>query len=160
MWLYTFPNTIYRKDYPFPIVYFQHFCQKVVDLICLGLFSESELSQLCPTLWDPIDCSLPGSSVHRIFQAIVLEWIAISFSRASSQPRTRTWVSRIVDRRFTVWATREVLGLFGGSLLCSVDLHVCFYANTICYFDYYSFVIEFEIEVWCLKPCFSCSKVL
>ena len=53
-------------------------------------------------------CSLPGSSVHAIFQAIVLEWIAISFSRGSSQPRDRTQVSRIVDRRFTVWATREV----------------------------------------------------
>ena len=52
-----------------------------------------------------IDCSLPGSSVHGIFQAIVLEWVAISFSRGSSQPRARTRVSRIVDRRFTVWAT-------------------------------------------------------
>ena len=53
-------------------------------------------------------CRLPGSSVHGIFQAIVLEWIAISFSRGSSQPKDRTWVSRIVDRHFTVWATREV----------------------------------------------------
>ena len=68
----------------------------------------SEVAQLCPTLCDPIDCSLPGSSVHGIFQAIVLEWVAIFFSRGSSQPRARTWVSRIVDRRFTVWATREV----------------------------------------------------
>ena len=56
-----------------------------------------------------MDCSLPGSSVHGIFQAIVLEWIAISFSRWSSQPRDQTRVSRIVDRRFTIWATREVL---------------------------------------------------
>ena len=71
-------------------------------------FSESEVAQSCPTLCDPIDCSLPGPSVHGIFQAIVLEWIAISFSRGSSQPRARTQVSRIVDRRFTVWATREV----------------------------------------------------
>ena len=55
-----------------------------------------------------MDCSLPGSSVRGIFQAIVLEWIAISFFRGSSQPRARTRVSRIVDRRFTVWATREV----------------------------------------------------
>ena len=46
----------------------------------------SEVAQSCPTLCDPIDCSLPGSSVHGIFQAIVLEWIAISFSRGSSQP--------------------------------------------------------------------------
>ena len=46
-----------------------------------------------------MDCSLPGSSVHGIFQARVLEWIAISFSRGSSQPRARTRVSCIVDRR-------------------------------------------------------------
>ena len=51
--------------------------------------------QLCPTLWDPMDCRLPGSSVHGIFQAIVLEWIEISFSRGSSQPRDWTWVSYI-----------------------------------------------------------------
>ena len=57
---------------------------------------ESEVAQSCPTLCDPMGCSLPGSSVHGIFQAIVLEWIAISFSRGSSQPRDRTWVSRIV----------------------------------------------------------------
>jgi len=63
---------------------------------------EREVTQSCPTLCDPMDCSLPGSSVHGIFQATVLEWIAISFSKGSSQPRDRTRVSRIVDRRFTV----------------------------------------------------------
>ena len=42
--------------------------------------SESEVAQLCPTLSDPMDCSLPGSSVHRIFQARVVEWGAIAFS--------------------------------------------------------------------------------
>ena len=55
-----------------------------------------------------MDCSLPASSVHGISQAIVLEWIAISFSGGFSQPRDGTQVSHIVDRRFTVWATREV----------------------------------------------------
>ena len=69
--------------------------------------SESEVAHLCPTLCDPVDCSLPGSSVHGIFQGIVLEWVAISFSRGSSQPRAQTRVSHIVDRRFTVWATRK-----------------------------------------------------
>ena len=43
--------------------------------------------QSCPTLCDPMDCSLPGSAIHEIFQALVLEWAAISFSRGSSQPR-------------------------------------------------------------------------
>ena len=55
-----------------------------------------------------MDRSLSGSSVHGIFQATVLEWIAISFSRGSSRTRNRTRVSHIVGRRFTVWATREV----------------------------------------------------
>ena len=62
----------------------------------------------CVRLCDPMDCSLPGSSVHGIFQARVLEWVAISFSRRSSQPRDQTQVSCIVGRCFTVWATREV----------------------------------------------------
>ena len=70
--------------------------------------SESEVAQLCPTLCDPMDCSLPGSSIHRIFQAKVLEWVAISFSRGSSWPRDWTQVSCIAGRRFTIWATREV----------------------------------------------------
>ena len=68
----------------------------------------SEVAQLCPTLCNPMDCSLPYSSIHGVFQARVLEWVAISFSRGSSQPRDQTWVSRIVVRCFTIWATREV----------------------------------------------------
>ena len=61
------------------------------------------------TLGDPMDCGPPGSSVHGIFQARVLEWVAISFSRGSSWSRDQTWVSRTVGRCFTMWATREVL---------------------------------------------------
>ena len=52
------------------------------------------------TLCYPMDCSSPGSSVHGIFQARVLEWVVISFSRGSSQPRDLTWFSRIVGRHF------------------------------------------------------------
>jgi len=71
---------------------------------------ESEVSQSCLTLCDPMDCSsLPGSSVHRIFQARVLEWVATSSSRRFSWPRDRTQVSCIVSRRFTIWVTREVM---------------------------------------------------
>ena len=54
-----------------------------------------------------MDCSLPGSSLHGIPQARVLEWVAISFSRGYSQLRDRTLVSRIAGRRFNLWATRE-----------------------------------------------------
>ena len=67
----------------------------------------SEVAQSCPTLCDLMDCSLPGSSLHGILQARVLEWGAIAFSRGSSRPRDWTRVSRIAGRRFTLWATRD-----------------------------------------------------
>ena len=49
-------------------------------LQCMKVKNESEVAQSCPTLSDPMDCSLPGSFVHRIFQARVLEWVAVAFS--------------------------------------------------------------------------------
>ena len=76
----------------------------------------SEVAQSCLTLCDPMDCSLPCSSVHGIFQVRVLGWVVISFSRGSSQPRDRTWVPCIVGRRFTVSATREVPRILNGCL--------------------------------------------
>ena len=63
--------------------------------------------QLYLTLCDPIDCSPPGSSVHGILQARVLEWVVIHFSRGSSWPRDQTPVSHIASKFFTIWATRE-----------------------------------------------------
>ena len=48
---------------------------------------EGEVAESCPTLCDPMDCSLPGSSVQGILQERILEWVAIFFSRGSSQPR-------------------------------------------------------------------------
>ena len=73
---------------------------------CQGML-KIEVSQPCPTLWDPKDYSLPGFSVHGIFQARIPEWVAIPFSRGSSQRRDQTQVSHIVGRHFTLWATRE-----------------------------------------------------
>ena len=55
----------------------------------------------------PYNCSLPGSSIHGILQTRILEWVAISFSRGSSQPRDWTWVFCIAGRFFTVWATKK-----------------------------------------------------
>ena len=65
------------------------------------------VAQSCLTLRDPMDCSPPGSSVHGIFQARILEWVVIPFSRFS-QPRNQTQVSCIAGRFFTIWATRGV----------------------------------------------------
>ena len=67
------------------------------------------VAQSYPTLQDPMDCCPPGSSFHGIFQARILEWVAISFSRGSSGPRNRAWVSCIAGGFFTYWARREAL---------------------------------------------------
>ena len=60
---------------------------------------------MCLTLCNAMDCSLPRSSVHGILQARVLEWVLISFSKGSSQPRDWTWVSCMAGKFFTIWAT-------------------------------------------------------
>ena len=70
------------------------------------------VTQLCSILCDPIDCSPPGSSVHRILQARTLEWVAISFSMRSSWSRDWTQVTCIAGRSFTYWATKEDLKSF------------------------------------------------
>ena len=62
-------------------------------------------AQSCLTLCDPMGCSPPGSSVHGILQARILEWVAIFFSRGFSQTRDWPWVSCIAGRFFTIWAT-------------------------------------------------------
>ena len=78
-------------------------CQVLCVCVCV-------CTQLCLTLCDPMDCSLPGSSVHGILLARVLEWVAISSSRASCWPRAWTWDSCIAGKFFTVWAIREAKG--------------------------------------------------
>ena len=67
------------------------------------------VSQFCPTLCDPMDHSQPDSSVHGIFQARILDWVAISCSRASSWPRDWTQASLIEGKFFTIWAIRKTL---------------------------------------------------
>ena len=75
-------------------------------------WSRSVVSPFCY----PLNCSLSGLSVHGIFQARVLEWVAISFSRGSSQPRDWTQVSCIAGRCFTVWALQFLVFFFFSSL--------------------------------------------
>ena len=63
-----------------------------------------KVAQSCPTFCDPMYCSLPGSSIHGILQARILEWGAMTSSRGSFPPRDRTWTSHIAGRFFTVRA--------------------------------------------------------
>ena len=75
------PSTLILIPQPLHLVFF---CQTNYST---KSESESEVAQSCPTLCNPMDCTLPGSSIHGIFQARILEWVAISFSRKSSRPR-------------------------------------------------------------------------
>ena len=74
------------------------------------------VTKSCPTLCDPMDCSLPGSSVLGILQARILEWVAIPFSSGSSRPRDRTWVS-CTDRQILYCLSHQ-----GSPLLTSINL--------------------------------------
>ena len=74
----------------------------LIPELTLSSLCESEVAQLYQTLCHPMDCSLPGAFVHGIFQARVLEWVAISFSRRSSLPRDQLQVSCIAGSCFTV----------------------------------------------------------
>ena len=64
-------------------------------LQCMNVKSESEVAQSCPTLSDPVDCSLPGSPTHGIFQAGVLEWGAIAFSMITTVALANTSITSI-----------------------------------------------------------------
>ena len=73
---------------------------------------ESKVAQSFPTLCDPMDCSLPGSSFHGIFQAKILEWVAISFPKVSSQPRSPALQADAI----TISGTREACQKLGKNL--------------------------------------------
>ena len=77
-------------------------CYLWIFLVKVSVKVLSEVAQLCLTLCDSMDCILAGSSIHGIFQARVLEWVAISFSRGSSRLRDWTRVSGIAGRHFTL----------------------------------------------------------
>ena len=76
---------------------------------------------------NPMDCSLPGSSVHGVSQARILEWVAISFSKGSFWPRDQTWVSCIAGRFFTDWAPEKptaIISLWPTNAPASL-VHMC-----------------------------------
>ena len=92
----TIPSSfLYRYNNKFYVKF--HYILKVISHMCMYVL----VAQLCPTICDPMDCSPPGSSVHGIVQAWILDWVAISFARGSSWPRDWTEVSCIAGRFFT-----------------------------------------------------------
>ena len=93
----------------FPGVWGQDFCSGPSRSLLMAM----PAAQLCPTLCDPKGCNLPGSSVHGILQARILEWVATSSSRGSSRPRAQTCVSCIARQILYHCTTWEALHLAG-----------------------------------------------
>ena len=87
------------------------------------LFLDHEyVYESCSAMWtlcDPMDYSLPGSSVHGILQVRILKWVAVPFSRRSSQPKVQTPVSQVAGRFLSVWATREARFIVDTKLICA-----------------------------------------
>ena len=88
----------------------------MISFLKMLLWSEKKVkvAQSCLILCDAMDCSLPGAFVYGILQARILKWIAIPFSKGSSQPRGRTQASRIAGRFFIVWTAREAQEYWSG----------------------------------------------
>ena len=111
MWTSLYPIPPTEKLRMFPVLICQCRYVETATHMCaypyLSMSTRVLVVQSCLTLWDPMDCSLPGSSVHGILQARILDWVAIPFSKGSSQPRSRTQVSCTAGRFFIIWVTRE-----------------------------------------------------
>ena len=114
-YFFKFFSSLVGKQVLFVLLYFQ-----VRFFLSLSKWKKALIAQSCWTLWDPMDCSPPGSSVYGILQARILGWNAIPFSRGCSWLRDRTQVSCIADRFFTSWATKEASLTFSSVKFSSV----------------------------------------
>ena len=110
--IYAFPGMCMYPNCPFNERHQSHWIRLTLITCILTLNvtvsqdSVCAFSAMSDSFW-PMDCSPPGSSVHGISQTRILEWVAIPFSRGSSQPRDWTWISCMAGRFFTVSAIRE-----------------------------------------------------
>ena len=96
---------MYSHSFPESVTRYTN--KSVIKTLCICMHAKS--LQLCAALYDPMDCSPSGSSVHGILQARILEWVAMPFSRESSWPRDRTHVSHISSIGRSVWSTSTTL---------------------------------------------------
>ena len=125
-----------------------------------------KLLSRCPTLCDPMDCSLPGSSVHGIFQARVLEWVIISFSRGSFQSRDRTQVSHCRQMLYRLshqgspyiywWLLNLDVEpwLLLRTLMYNCLLHICIW---ILNRHLRHYMAKTKLLIFSLQTCFSCT---
>ena len=96
--------------------------------------AQSTNIQFCLTFGDSMDCSQPGSSLYGILHAKTLKWVAILFSRVSSQSRNRSHISCIASRFFTVWITRKDQQCY--SIICQINMQMLISEKVILSFVY------------------------
>ena len=152
MWFSSFLNTVYWINYLLLKEYSWLPCGTLIDPLLLLYL----VAQLCLTLCDPVNCSLPGSTVHGIFQARILEWIAISFCGVSSWPRDQTHgacVSCTAGEFLTCWATGEAISW----PYVRVYFWTCDFSIDLCV--YFSACIILFWSLWCCC-CFSSVQLL
>ena len=114
-------------------------CMYIYRYVCMCAKS----LQLCLTLCGLMNCSPPGSSVHGILQAGILEWVGMSSPGGSSWPRDRTWVSCIAGRFFTIWATREAPYTY-----VYIQLYIHIHITVICIYTHTYMCVYIHIDVW------------
>ena len=139
--------TYFLSCYP---IHWRKWSVKISNYYCI---KQCMCGQLCPTLCYPMDCSPPGSSVHGIFQARILEWVAIAYSEGSSLPRDQTWVSCIscIDRQI-----RDHWHHYCRTVLCQFLLHIfCWsvirYINVctcLCIFALLSVLLIYTVKIF------------
>ena len=150
-WMLNFKPAFSLSSFPFIQRLFSSSSLSAIkgSAISISEKSKSEVAQSCLTLCNPMDCSLQGSSIHGIFQARVLESVAISFSRGSSWLRDQTRVSCIVGRCFTIWATREVIYLRLLIFLLAILIPACASSSLASYSAYKLNKQGDNIQPWC-----------
>ena len=158
--LYNKVSQIYVYVYPFPLEPPSYPSSHPSE-------SESEVTWVCLTLCDSMDCSPPGSSGHCIFQARIQGWVAIPFSRESSQPRDWTRVSRTAGRLWSLshqWIPTPALWVTFSFLCCTAASHWLCVLRTVvyicqCYFFSSSHPLlpllcpQVQSLRLCLRPC-------
>ena len=111
-------------------------------LQCMKVKSESEVTQSCPTLSDPMDCSLAGSSVHGIFQARVLEWGAIAFSGLNHYHHAKQ------DETPTHWKIKIIYNPIIQKFATTLESHTCIILNLV-FCEYFSRSLHvFKFWIW------------
>ena len=105
VYIFLFETVLYFSEFHLPFWDFGFRPPLLVDPTIM--FTRAELLQSCLILCNPMDCSPPGSSIHGILQARILEWVAMPSSRGSFQPRDQAQASHIAGKFFIIWATWE-----------------------------------------------------